>query len=260
MQIIERKKLQVNERKALIDIVSLQDMITRQQKSVTYSFSSAIKNKINKKDIAIIAELKKASPSKGIICQNYLPQEIAKEYEQHGATCLSVLTETDFFLGNDNDIFLAKKNCNLPVLRKDFIIDPYQIYESKWIDADCILLIVSALSEHELNEFYQLANEIGLDVLVEVNDEHELKLALNTKATLIGINNRNLKNFTVDLDRTITLAKQIPSDRIVICESGIQTRKHIEHMQQHNINTFLIGETLMKCDSPGEKLSELLGG
>lgn len=258
-KIIARKKLYVDERKLLIDQLTLKDKIKQKQAQPLRPFLSALKDRLNNNGVAIISELKKASPSKGLLCEHYFPDKIAVDYEKHGAACLSVLTEQEFFLGSDDDLTLARNSTQLPVLRKDFIIDEYQIYETRYLGADCLLLIVAALSEQQLQDYYHLAKDLGLAVLIEINDERELAIALKTPAQLIGINSRNLTNFTIDLENTVTLAKNIPSDRIVICESGIHTRKDIEYMQQHNVNVFLIGEALVKCDSPGEKLAEFLG-
>jgi indole-3-glycerol phosphate synthase len=257
-KIIDNKRLEIEERKLKLDQLTLTDLI-KQNPSNLKSFGVAIKNSLLKKQIAIISELKKASPSKGLIRADYSPGNIAAEYEQAGATCLSILTERNFFLGSDEDLIAAKNTTSIPILRKDFIIDPYQIYESRYIGADCILLIVAALSISQLLEFYEIATGLGLDVIVEVNNERELQAALQTQAELIGINNRNLRDFSVNLQHTIELSKKIPSGRIAICESGIRNRNDIELMQQHQVNVFLIGETLMKADSPGKMLTDLLG-
>lgn len=257
-KIIDRKKVEVEEHKLKLDQLTLIDLL-KQHPSTIKSFSGAIKNSLQKQQIAIISELKKASPSKGLIRADYSPSQIAVEYEQAGATCLSVLTESNFFLGSDDDLIAAKSETSIPILRKDFIIDTYQIYQSRYIGADCILLIVAALTTSQLLEFYELATALGLDVIIEVNNENELKTALQTQAELIGINNRNLRDFSVNLQQTIDLSKKIPDERTAICESGIRNREDIEQMQQHGINVFLIGETLMKADSPGKMLRSLLG-
>jgi|688.fasta_scaffold264465_2 indole-3-glycerol phosphate synthase len=258
-KIIERKQLLINERKLLLDITILKEKVYQKSISTILSFRDGLITKIKQDGLAIIAELKKASPSKGLLCPFYDPETLAKTYEQNGAACLSVLTEQEFFLGKDLDLETARRHTHLPILRKDFIVDPYQIYESSLIGADCILLIAAALSKKSLKEFYLLATEMGLQVLIEITDEEELETALQTDTKMIGINNRNLKNFEVQLEKSIQLSEKIPNDKLVICESGIQNRRDIELMQSSNINVFLVGEALVKAEQPGLKLRELLG-
>ncbi len=258
-KIISHKHDQLRERKSFKNLNSLKEKISEGLVPPLRSFSKSLRSNISKQGLAIIAELKKASPSKGLLCQNYSPKDMAPDYEKHGAACLSVLTETDFFLGSDEDLKIARNTTHLPILRKDFIIDSYQLYESRCLGADCVLLIVAALSKQQLQEYYEIATELNLEVLVEINTEEELSSALNTSAFLIGINNRNLKDFSVNLDRTISLAKLIPQDYLIVCESGIQHRSDIEYMLQNNLQSFLIGEALVKSTSPGLKLAELLG-
>jgi len=207
---------------------------------------------------AIIAEIKKASPSKGIIREDFNVEAIAKAYETHGAACLSVLTDVDFFQGHPDYLMTAKCATKLPVLRKDFIIDDYQIYESDALGADCILLIVALLDDTQLQDFCALALERGLAVLVESHTEAELLRALKLPTPLMGINNRSLHTFDVSLNTTIQLQKLIPKDRLVICESGIHTHQDIIDMQAHNVNTFLVGESLMKYPDIGQQLKKLL--
>jgi len=209
---------------------------------------------------AVIAEIKKASPSKGVIRENFDPVAIARSYEKGGATCLSVLTDVDFFQGADAYLQQAREACTLPVIRKDFIIDPYQVYEARTIGADCVLLIVAALSDAQLQELSQLAEQVGLDVLVEVHDEAELHRALKLNTPLIGINNRNLRTFDVSLQTTIDLLPLIPDDRIVVTESAIHTPQDVNFMRKHNVNAFLVGEAFMRADDPGVKLAELFAG
>ena len=221
-------------------------------------FIAAIEERFVDKDIAVIAEIKKASPSKGIIRANFNPDQIAKSYENGGATCLSVLTDKDYFHGNPSYIQLVKNHCKLPVLRKDFMIDHYQIFESKALGADCILLIVAALELNQMKELESIAIELGMDVLVESHDEHELEKALQLKTKLIGVNNRNLKTFDVSLQTTISLLKEIPNDKITVTESGIFTLKDINLMKQHGIYSFLVGEAFMRDDDPGKSLQQLL--
>ena len=221
-------------------------------------FIVAIEEKFISKDVAIIAEIKKASPSKGIIRANFKPDQIAKSYENGGATCLSVLTDKDYFQGDPSYIQLVKNHCKLPVLRKDFMIDHYQIFESKALGADCILLIVAALELNQMKELESLASELDMDVLVESHNEHELEKALQLNTKLIGINNRNLKTFDVSLQTTLNLFKEIPNDKITVTESGIFTSKDINLMKQHGIYSFLVGEAFMRDDDPGKSLKQLL--
>jgi len=220
-------------------------------------FTDAIEQKISIGEAGVIAEIKKASPSKGIIRENFRPAEIAKSYEQGGAACLSVLTDIDFFQGCDQYLKEARAACSLPVIRKDFIIDPYQVYEARAMGADCILLIVACLDDRKLQELHGLAEELGMDVLIEVHDEEELIRALKLHNLLIGINNRNLRTFDVTLDTTLNLLKKIPEDCIVVTESGIHTPADVALMRQKSVNAFLVGEAFMRADDPGAKLAEL---
>ena len=206
---------------------------------------------------AVIAEVKKASPSKGVIRKDFDPVQIADSYQQGGACCLSVLTDIDFFQGCDAYLQMAHDACSLPIIRKDFILDPYQVYEARAINADSILLIVSALTDQQMAELNDLANELGLDVLVEVHDSAELQRALKLGTRLIGINNRNLHTFETSLETTIDLLQEIPEDRIVVTESGILTPEHVARMRSYGVNAFLVGETFMRAEEPGEKLRKL---
>jgi len=207
---------------------------------------------------AIIAEIKKASPSKGVIREEFNVAEIAAQYAQNGARCLSVLTDINFFQGHPDYLALAKNSCPLPVLRKDFIIDPYQIHESLALGADCILLIVAMLDDMQLADFCALAQELNMAVLVESHTKEELDRALALPTPLIGINNRSLHTFNTDIELSIDLKQYIPKDKIVITESGIHTREDIKYMQAHDINTFLIGESLMRADDIGMALKRLI--
>jgi len=222
-------------------------------------FLNAIISKHEKKLSAVIAEIKKASPSKGVIRSNFNPSLIAKSYEDGGAACLSVLTDVDYFQGELGYLKEVKAACQLPVLRKDFIIDAYQIYESKLAGADCILLIAAALELGQMKEFEEIASTLNMNVLVESHNLEELKNALQLKTKLIGINNRNLKTFDVSLDTTFDLKKEIPQDRIVITESGIFTHDDLKLMNDHGIFTFLIGEAFMRDEDPGNSLNNFLG-
>jgi indole-3-glycerol phosphate synthase len=209
---------------------------------------------------AIIAEIKRASPSKGLIREDFNVKEIAAIYAEHGARCLSVLTDVDFFQGHPDYLAHAKNHCPLPLLRKDFIIDPYQIYESLALGADCILLIVALLDDVQLADFCQLAHELNMAVLVESHSKEELERALRLPTPLIGINNRSLHTFKTDIQLSIQLKQYIPQDRIIITESGINTHTDINLMQSHGINTFLIGESLMRAKDIGNALDQLING
>ncbi len=207
---------------------------------------------------AIIAEIKRASPSKGLIREDFNVADIAKTYATHGARCLSVLTDIQFFQGHPDYLALAKSHCNLPVLRKDFILDSYQIHESLSLGADCILLIVAMLDDAQLNDFCQLAQELKMAVLVESHTEAELERALVLPTPLMGINNRSLHTFKTDIYQSINLKKYVPADKIIITESGINTRSDITLMQSHGINTFLIGESLMRAKDIGQAMDQLI--
>lgn len=254
-KIIKRKLEEIEERRAL---VSSPNIIKRANSSSDpRSFVYALQRKHQKGEAAVIAEIKKASPSKGVIRENFIPSEIAISYEKGGAACLSVLTDVDFFQGSDVYLKQAREVCALPVLRKEFIIDPYQVYEARAMAADCILLIVACLTDEQLKELSDLAIKLEMDVLVEVHDAEELKRALPLDLPMIGINNRNLRTFETSLQTTIELLKQIPDDCIVVTESGIHTKDDVSLLQQHNVNTFLVGEAFMRAEDPGEKLAEL---
>ena len=220
-------------------------------------FHSAIKKQISSGEAAVIAEIKKASPSKGVICEKFDPEFIAKSYERGGACCLSVLTDEDFFQGSDNYLKIARQACNLPILRKDFIIDEYQIFEARSIGADCILLIVSALNKEKLGELNVCALSLGMDVLIEVHNESELEIALELDNPVIGINNRNLHTFEVSLENTHKLLGLVPKSVVVITESGIYSRADVQLMRQKKVNGFLVGEVFMRTDDPGQSLRRL---
>jgi indole-3-glycerol phosphate synthase len=220
-------------------------------------FIQAIDNKISDGKAGVIAEIKKASPSKGILRENFLPADIARSYEKHGAACLSVLTDQDYFQGCIAYLQEAREACNIPVLRKDFTIDPYQVYEARAIGADAILLIVACLELNQMKELEACAHELGLDVLVEVHNAPELEQALELKTPLLGINNRNLKTFEVTLQTTLSLLSMVPSNKTLVTESGILNRVDVELMRRNQINAFLVGETFMRAIDPGAALSEL---
>jgi len=220
-------------------------------------FVAALQARIAAGRPAVIAEIKKASPSKGVLREDFRPADIAAAYERHGAACLSVLTDKDFFHGGLADLQFARGACSLPVLRKDFIIDAYQVYESRVAGADCILLIVAALGDAQLVELSQLGLELGMDILVEVHDGVELERALMLDLPLIGINNRNLRTFETTLQTTLDMLDHVPGNRLVVTESGILTRDDVELMRSHGINAFLVGEAFMKADDPGQQLAAL---
>ncbi len=220
-------------------------------------FVAAIDAKIRSGQPGVIAEIKKASPSKGVIREHFVPAEIAISYQQGGAACLSVLTDIDFFQGADAYLQEARNACTLPVIRKDFIIDPYQVYEARALGADCILLIAACLNDAQLKELNDLAHRLGMDVLIEVHDAEELERTLPLGNRLVGINNRNLRTFEVSLDTTLDLLQRISDDRIVVTESGIHSREDVRRMREHDVHAFLVGEAFMRAEDPGQKLAEL---
>ena len=223
-------------------------------------FTAALKKKIAQGQAAVIAEIKKASPSKGLLRADFRPAEIAQSYERGGAACLSVLTDVDFFQGADAYLQQARAACALPVLRKDFTIDPWQVVEARALNADCILLIVAALDDTQLVDLAGQARQLGMDVLVEVHDAEELERALALPAPLIGINNRNLRTFETRLETTLELLERIPDDRIVVTESGIHTPADVALLRASGVHVFLVGEAFMKAPDPGAKLTELFSG
>ena len=228
--------------------------------SESRGFANAMLAQVESGKPAVIAEIKKASPSKGILRDPFEPVEIAKEYAQHGATCLSVLTDRDFFQGSHEYLQAVREAVDLPVIRKDFIVDDYQVYEARAIGADCILLIAAAIGDAQMYELTQTALQLGMDVLVEVHNEVELERALRLPLPLIGINNRNLHTFEVSLDTTLKMLDKIPDDRLVVTESGILSAEDVKTMQAHQVNAFLVGEAFMRAENPGEALSQLFGG
>lgn len=256
-KILQRKREEIAERS---QTTSLQQLTRLAQSAATpRGFINAIASKIKQGKPGIIAEIKKASPSKGVMRENFDPVAIASSYEQHGAACLSVLTDRDFFQGHEDYLQQARAATKLPVIRKDFIIDPYQVYEARAINADCILLIVSALDDVTLAELYTLAGRLGMDVLMEVHDAEEMQRALRTDARLIGINNRSLRTFEVSLNTTLDMLGMVPDDRILVTESGILSPDDVTLMRKHNVHAFLVGEAFMKAPDPGVKLAELFG-
>lgn len=220
-------------------------------------FTGAIRAKIAKGLPAVIAEIKKASPSKGVIRSDFNPAEIAASYQRHGAACLSVLTDEKFFQGSAAYLQQARAACVLPVLRKDFIVNEYQIYQARTMGADAILLIAAALNAEKMREFEALAQSLGMAVLVEVHNGGELEAALKLDTPLIGVNNRNLRTFEVGLQTTLDLLQDMPNDRIVVTESGILTAEDVQLMRQNGVNAFLVGEAFMRAPDPGEELANL---
>ena len=224
---------------------------------LTRDFVGAMRSKIAAGQAAVIAEIKKASPSKGVLRADFIPADIAQSYAEFGAACLSVLTDQQFFQGSVDYLKQARASCDLPVLRKDFMVDPYQIYESRAMGADCILLIAACLDDAQMAGMEAIARSLDMAVLVEVHDEAELARALKLKTPLIGINNRNLRTFEVTLDTTLGMLKDVPADRLLVTESGILTRGDIQRMREAKVNAFLIGEAFMRAPDPGVALGEL---
>lgn len=254
-KIIDRKHEEVRERLQKVSLATQQQRAKAQPP--TRGFVAAIERKLKAGDAAVIAEIKKASPSKGVIREKFYPEEIARSYEKGGAACLSVLTDVDFFQGHDDFLQQARNATKLPALRKDFTIDPYQIWEARALGADCILLIVAALEETQLRELNACAIEAGLDVLVEVHNADELQQALQLDNKLIGINNRDLHTFNTTLNTTYELLATIPDNRIVVTESGIHSIDDVKAMRGHGVNAFLVGETFMRAEDPGLQLLEM---
>jgi indole-3-glycerol phosphate synthase len=226
---------------------------------LTRDFVGALRAKIAAGQPAVIAEIKKASPSKGVLRADFIPADVAQSYAEFGAACLSVLTDQQFFQGCVDYLKQARASCQLPVLRKDFMVDAYQIYESRAMGADAILLIASCLDDAQMKDFEQIARSLDMAVLVEVHDAAELERALKLKTPLVGVNNRNLKTFEVSLDNTLTLMRDIPKDRLLVCESGIHTRDDVLRMGAAGVNAFLVGEAFMRAKEPGEALAALFG-
>ena len=255
-KIIARKFEEVAERRARVSFAEVEALA--RTADAPRGFAAALQARVARREPAVIAEVKKASPSKGVLREHFVPAEIARSYAAGGATCLSVLTDIDFFQGADDYLREARAACSLPVIRKDFMVDPYQIVEARALAADCVLLIVSALDDGRMAELAATARDVGLDVLVEVHDASELERALKVLDTpLVGINNRNLHTFEVSLDTTLDLLPQIPSDRLVITESGILNRADVELMEINEVHAFLVGEAFMRAEEPGVELQRL---
>ena len=224
---------------------------------LTRDFVGALRAKIAAGLPGVIAEVKKASPSKGVIREDFIPADIAQSYAEYGAACLSVLTDRQYFQGSPDYLKQARASCGLPVLRKDFMVDPYQVYEARAMGADCILLIAACLDDAQMADLEAIALGLNMAVLVEVHDREELQRALKLKTPLVGINNRNLRTFEVTLDTTLGMLADVPKDRLLVTESGILKREDVELMREHGVNAFLVGEAFMRAPEPGEALAEL---
>lgn len=256
-RILERKQIEVADRRVYQPLADLKARAA--DLGPTRGFAQALRAKLARDEPAVIAEIKKASPSKGVIRPDFRPAEIAASYERGGAACLSVLTDIDYFQGADAYLQQARAACALPALRKDFVIDAYQVYEARALGADCILLIVAALGDAQLVEFSGLAAHLGMDVLVEVHDGEELERALTLGAPLLGINNRDLRSFETRLDVTLNLLPRVPRDRVLVTESGIHTPDDVARMRAAGVHAFLVGEAFMRAGDPGAALAGMFG-
>jgi indole-3-glycerol phosphate synthase len=256
-QIVAVKWQEVPAARAKVSDAALRDLVAAQ--AAPRGFAAALRAKVAAGQPAVIAEIKKASPSKGVIRHHFVPADIAASYARHGAACLSVLTDERFFQGHADYLRQARAACPLPALRKDFMVDPYQVLEARAMGADCILLIAACLSDAQMAELEACALELRLDVLVEVHDGDELDRALRLKTPLLGINNRNLKTFAVTLDTTLGLLPRVPADRLLVTESGIGSRADVQRMRAADVQAFLVGETFMRADDPGAALAAVFG-
>ena len=254
-KIVAHKREELGLRSREVTLTALSQRI--EQMPAPRGFVDALRQRIERGEPAVIAECKKASPSKGLIRESYDPESCARSYADAGAACLSVLTDTKFFQGSDADLVAAAAACDLPLIRKDFVIDPYQVYEARAIGADCVLLIVACLDDSTLQDLAETATGLGVDVLVEVHDRTELERALRLRVPLLGINNRDLRSFVTDLSMTLDLLTDVPSDRLVVTESGIHTRDDVDRMRGAGVNAFLVGEAFMRAEDPGRALRAL---
>ena len=254
-RILARKVEEIAERSARLPLAELRARVADQPD--TRGFAAALESCVEAGRAAVIAEIKKASPSKGVIRADFDPVAFAQSYQRGGASCLSVLTDVDFFQGADAHLQQVRAACGLPLLRKDFTIDAYQVYEARVIGADCILLIAAALDDETLMDLALLAADLDLDVLVEVHDGDELERALEIPAPLIGINNRNLRSFEVSLETSVNLRRNVPAERLLVSESGIATREDVAHLRTAGIHAFLVGEAFMRATDPGSELQRL---
>jgi len=256
-QIVAVKHEEVAAAKKKVSLEAMRD--DANSRVLTRDFEGALRAKIAAGQPAVIAEVKKASPSKGVLRADFIPADIAQSYAEHGAACLSVLTDRQFFQGQPDYLKQARASCDLPVLRKDFIVDPYQVYESRVMGADCILLIAACLTDAQMAQLEGIARTLDMAVLVEVHDGDELDRALKLKTPLVGINNRNLRTFEVSLDTTLGLLPRVPADKLLVTESGILGKADVQKMRAANVNAFLVGEAFMRAPEPGEALAALFG-
>lgn len=254
-EIVRHKCKETAERKLSAPLAEIEKAVQRAPK--VRDFASSLFRRIDRNEAAVIAECKRASPSKGLIRKDYEPASIAASYAAGGATCLSILTDEKYFRGSDDHLVAARAACELPVIRKDFVVDPYQVFEARALGADCILLIVACLDDTLLQELAQIASRLGMDALIEVHDRTELERALRLRLPLVGINNRDLRRFVTDIDTTIGLLRDVPDDRLVVTESGIHTREDVAKLRRHGVNAFLVGEAFMRAPDPGAMLREL---
>lgn len=253
-KILNTKRAEITQRSQRVNQQALAEQAAHHPPA--RGFIDALQRRLTADEPAVIAEIKKASPSKGVIREDFDPAAIARGYAAAGAACLSVLTDADYFQGSEAYLQTARSACALPVIRKDFLIDPYQIYEARAIEADCVLLIAAALSDEVLHSLYHLATHLGMDVLIEVHDLGELQRVLPLNAPLIGINNRNLRSFATSLDTTLQLLPHVPDETLLVTESGIHTADDVERMRQQNVHSFLVGETFMRANDPGAALQQ----
>jgi len=254
-RIIQRKWQEIETRRSQKPLAALQDQVAAA--SPVRGFVASLQARRAQGKAAVIAEIKKASPSKGVIREHFDPPAIAQSYEQGGAACLSVLTDVDFFQGSDDYLQAARAACALPVIRKDFIIDDYQVVEARVLGADCILLIVAALEQGRLKALYEMAVGLGMDVLVEVHDRAEMERALTLNLPMVGINNRDLRSFETSLQTTLDMLDMPPQDCFIVTESGIHTRADVQLMRDNGIDAFLVGEAFMRAEQPGQALAEI---
>ncbi|MGE4241386.1 indole-3-glycerol phosphate synthase TrpC [Ramlibacter sp.] len=253
---VKREEIAAAQKKKPLEVVRAD----AESRVLTRDFEGALRGKIAAGRAAVIAEVKKASPSKGVLREDFIPADIAQSYAEHGAACLSVLTDRQFFQGSVDYLKQARASCDLPVLRKDFMVDAYQVYESRAMGADCILLIAACLDDARMSELEAVAHGLDMAVLVEVHDRDELQRALKLKTPLVGINNRNLRTFEVSLDTTLGMLADVPKDRLLVTESGILGPADVKRMRDAGIHAFLVGEAFMRADDPGEALARLFGG
>ena len=250
---VKREEIAAAKKKAPLEVVRAD----AESRVLTRDFEGAIRRRVEAGQSAVIAEIKKASPSKGVLRADFIPADIAQSYAEAGAACLSVLTDRQFFQGQPDFLKQARASCDLPVLRKDFIVEPYQVYESRVMGADCILLIVACLEDGVMGELEVIARSLDMAVLVEVHDAAELERALKLKTPLVGINNRNLRTFEVSLQATLGMLGSVPPGRIVVTESGIAAPADVRTMREAGVHAFLVGEAFMRADDPGEALARL---